>query len=527
MYELHDVIKTYGEGADAVRAVDGVSLAINPGEFVAIHGPAGAGKSTLLQLLGALERPSAGSVMFEGTDLALVSDRKLTELRLTTYGFVFQEFNLVPTLSALENVEAGLAPLGGSRRQRRAQAMDLLNRVGLEDRAGHVPSQLSGGEQQRVAIARALSKGPRVILADEPTGNLDIRTANGIMNTLRRVSTEMGHTVVLATHDVDVARAATRVLHMRDGRFAVEPSTSPLAPAAATPIAVTTEPRDAAPPAPVAVGRDDEWIETARTPALTGEALLHAEGVVKHYVTDNDDVIGVDGVSLTVHEGEFVAITGPSGSGKTTLLNCLSGLDRIDSGRVLIKGHTIHDLSDKEQSHLRSEVMGFIFQNWNLVPVFSAIENVELPLLLNGVRPNEARVAATATLERIGLGHRLHHHPNALSGGEQQRVAIARALSAGPALVWADEPTGNLDSHTAEAVVELLRELNADGLAIVLVTHDESIAEQASRRIYMRDGRLLADMTRREVLDLKPAPQQPNRPVASGAPEPVRYADPF
>ncbi|MBA2609522.1 MAG: ATP-binding cassette domain-containing protein [Actinobacteria bacterium] len=247
-------------------------------------------------------------------------------------------------------------------------------------------------------------------------------------------------------------------------------------------------------------------MDTALAPKYEGEALLHAEGVIKHYVTESEDVIGVDGVSLTVHAGEFLAITGPSGSGKTTLLNCLSGLDRIDRGRVLIKGQSVHDLKDKEQSHLRSEVMGFIFQNWNLVPVFSAVENVELPLLLNGAKPHDAREAASKTLERIGLGHRLAHQPNALSGGEQQRVAIARALAAGPQLVWADEPTGNLDSHTAESVMELLRELNRGGLAIVLVTHDESIAEQASRRIYMRDGRLHADMTRRDATIFRPSP---------------------
>jgi putative ABC transport system ATP-binding protein len=186
---------------------------------------------------------------------------------------------------------------------------------------------------------------------------------------------------------------------------------------------------------------------------------------------------------------------------------------------VLICGHTVHDMSDKEQSHLRSEVMGFIFQNWNLVPVFSAVENVELPLLLNGLKPDEARKQAIHTLDRIGLGHRVHHHPNALSGGEQQRVAIARALAASPALVWADEPTGNLDSATAESVMKLLRELNDDGLAIVLVTHDESIAEQATRRLYIRDGKLLADMTRRDAIRGR------NREQTAPAPQPQPTID--
>jgi putative ABC transport system ATP-binding protein len=525
MYELHDVVKSYGDGASALHAVDGISLTIESGEFVVIEGPSGSGKSTLLQMLGALDRPSAGAVLSEGNDLATMGDGKLAALRLRTFGFVFQQFNLVPTLSAVENIEAALAPLAGSRKKKHERALRLLNGVGLADRADHLPSMLSGGEQQRVAIARALSKGPRVILADEPTGNLDTRTGAEIMAILRRLSRENGQTVVLITHDPEIAARAPRVVRIRDGRVVADASGKELIEAAgAMPTRPTLPPIVTHTPAPVqpapvasaAPAASDKWIPTADTPRWTTDPLLHAEGVVKHYLSieSEEDVVGIDGVSLIVHEGEFVAITGPSGSGKTTLLNCLSGLDRIDRGRVLICGHTVHDMSDKEQSHLRSEVMGFIFQNWNLVPVFSAVENVELPLLLNGVKTDDARQQAIHTLERIGLGHRIHHHPNALSGGEQQRVAIARALAASPALVWADEPTGNLDSATAESVMKLLRELNDDGLAIVLVTHDESIAEQATRRLYIRDGKLLADMTRRDAI------RDRNREVARPRPQP-------
>ncbi len=545
MFELHDVVKAYGEGPSGVRALDGVSLRINPGEFVVIEGPSGSGKSTLLQMLGALDRPTAGTVVFDGHDLAEMPNGKLAALRLRTFGFVFQQFNLVPTLSAIENVEAALAPLAGSRRKKRERTLRLLSGVGLADRVDHLPSQLSGGEQQRVAIARALSKGPRVILADEPTGNLDTRTGQEIMSILRRLSDENGQTVVLITHDPEIAATAPRVVRVRDGRVVADASGRELIEAgAALPTREVLPPIVTAPPVlvspqqqdPVVVtqetAKSDNWVPTASMPRWNSEPLLHAEGVVKHYVSieSHDDVVGVDGISLIVHEGEFVAITGPSGSGKTTLLNCLSGLDRIDRGRVLITGQTVHDMSDKEQSHLRSEVMGFIFQNWNLVPVFSAVENVELPLLLNGKKPAEARAAAAHTLDRIGLGHRLHHHPNALSGGEQQRVAIARALAASPALVWADEPTGNLDSATAESVMKLLRELNDDGLAIVLVTHDESIAEQASRRLYIRDGKLLADMTRRDAIRRQPSDRQAPAPppvtkVAAPAPKRKRRAE--
>ena len=192
-------------------------------------------------------------------------------------------------------------------------------------------------------------------------------------------------------------------------------------------------------------------------------------------------------------EGQFLAVMGPSGSGKTTLLNCLSGLDEIDDGHVLVDGRSIHELSDAERTRHRAETMGFIFQAFNLIPVFSATENVELPLLLTHVPEQQARQRARETLARVGLGHRLDRRPPELSGGEQQRVAIARALAGRPRLVWADEPTGNLDSEMAAAVMELLTELHREGLTIVLVTHDPTVAALADRLITVRDGELVGD----------------------------------
>jgi putative ABC transport system ATP-binding protein len=179
---------------------------------------------------------------------------------------------------------------------------------------------------------------------------------------------------------------------------------------------------------------------------------------------------------------------GPSGSGKTTFLNCLSGLDEIDAGDVLVEGQDVHKMSDAKRSRYRARKMGFIFQSFNLIPVFTSVENVELPLLLAGASPSEARGRAEETLERVGLGERKNHRPNELSGGEQQRVTIARALAGKPAIVWADEPTGNLDTETAWSVMDLLKDLNEDGLTIVLVTHDPAIGEVAGRMVKMRDG---------------------------------------
>jgi putative ABC transport system ATP-binding protein len=210
--------------------------------------------------------------------------------------------------------------------------------------------------------------------------------------------------------------------------------------------------------------------------------------VRKVYRTGAESVEALRHLDLTVARGEFLAVMGPSGSGKTTLLNCLSGLDDIDGGSVIVDGRDIHKMRDSERSSYRARKMGFIFQSFNLIPVFTAAENVELPLLLAGAAPGEARRRAEATLERVGLGHRHRHRPAELSGGEQQRVTIARALAGDPALVWADEPTGNLDSETAGAIIGLLAELNREGLTLVLVTHDAAIGRMAGRLIRMRDG---------------------------------------
>jgi len=228
-------------------------------------------------------------------------------------------------------------------------------------------------------------------------------------------------------------------------------------------------------------------------PAAGAAPILSARGVTKAYRSGAETVTALKSVDLEVPRGQFVSVMGPSGSGKTTLLNCLSGLDDIDAGSITVDGSDITKMSDAARTRHRAASMGFIFQAFNLIPVFSAVENVELPLLLAGRPTKEARTAAAATLDRVGLGHRLTHRPPELSGGEQQRVAVARALAGSPAIVWADEPTGNLDSETAGAVMGLLRELHAAGLTVLLVTHDEAIGATAQRRVVVRDGAIVGD----------------------------------
>ena len=240
--------------------------------------------------------------------------------------------------------------------------------------------------------------------------------------------------------------------------------------------------------------------------------LLVADGVRKVYRTGSVEVEALRHLDLRVDAGEMVGVMGPSGSGKTTLLNCLSGLDNIDGGRVLVEGQDLFAMSDAARTEHRAHAMGFVFQAFNLIPVFSAAENVELPLLLTGVALREARERATAMLERVGLGHRVDHRPNEMSGGEQQRVTIARALVAKPAIVWADEPTGNLDSAMAVQIMDLLVDLNAeDGQTIVLVTHDDTIGQRVPRLVTMRDGELVDDRRRTDKLTLELTPSANGR----------------
>ncbi len=219
------------------------------------------------------------------------------------------------------------------------------------------------------------------------------------------------------------------------------------------------------------------------------DLIIQAAGVQKAYNTGLVSVPALRGVDLNVRRGEMVAVMGPSGCGKTTLLNCLSGLDTPDEGEIAIEGVSLSGMSDHERTAYRAQRMGFVFQFYNLLPVLSAVENVELPLLVSGVRLREARKRALESLAQVGLAQRAYHKPAELSGGERQRTTIARALVNRPALVWADEPTGDLDSETASEIMDVLVDLNREQhLTFILVTHDRGIGARCARIVRMRDG---------------------------------------
>ena len=222
------------------------------------------------------------------------------------------------------------------------------------------------------------------------------------------------------------------------------------------------------------------------------EPVVEGRDVWKVYGQKETTVTALRGINLAVLRGEILAVMGPSGSGKTTLLNCLSGLDDISRGEVLVEGTNIHDMADAKKSEYRARRTGFVFQSYNLLPILTAEENVEMPLLIAGEGAKQARAAARELLTQMGLGDRVGHRPSELSGGQQQRVSLARALVAHPAIVWADEPTGNLDAEGSREVTTLLRELNRKyQQTMVVVTHDADVAAACDRTLHMRDGQFV------------------------------------
>ncbi|EFF64071.1 ATP-binding cassette domain-containing protein [Turicibacter sanguinis] len=227
------------------------------------------------------------------------------------------------------------------------------------------------------------------------------------------------------------------------------------------------------------------------------EEILSMKSIVKSYVLGDEEQVVLKGINFRVNEGEFVSILGPSGSGKSTMMNIIGCLDCSTSGSYILSGQDIKDLNENELADIRSHEIGFVFQSFQLLPRLTALQNVELPMIYAGIPSHERKVKAKEMLERVGLANRIHHYPNQLSGGQQQRVAIARAISTNPTILLADEPTGALDQKTSNQVMSLFKELNQEGRTIIMITHDETIAKEASRIVRILDGNLLEEVINR------------------------------
>jgi ABC-type lipoprotein export system ATPase subunit len=541
---LERVYKVHRVGEVGVAALGGVSFKVAMGEFAAIVGPSGAGKSTILNLIGGVDTATAGLVSVGGKDLSQLDAAGLSAYRRTTVGFLWQGTtkNLIPYLTVAQNAELPLLLAGtGPVAHRRRRTADLLELMGLAQRADHLPAMLSGGEQQRAGLVVALMNEPAVVLADEPTAEIDDQGADQVVKALRAACTDLGATVVMATHDLLAASKTDITFRLTDGRMRGPAGTASLGssgqitlPEAAASLLGPTaselevelegdevrirrspQAREYRPGwarraaaaarsrAPAAVTNEHVTASgPASAVAKSVEApLLSAEKLHRVYGRGGTSVVALRDVSLQLAPGELVVVLGPSGSGKSTLLGIVGGFERPDSGLVIWQGRPLAALSTTEVARRRANEFGVVFQSLGLFPALTARENVYLPLLISGTDPDSSSAAAERWLRRVGLGDRAEHRLFELSLGQQQRVAVARALAPDPGIVLADEPTAELDHEAATIVIEALREVSRRGGGVILASHDPRVLLVADRVLVLRAGRLVAEGPPGEVTE--------------------------
>ncbi len=527
-----NLVKIYKVADLEVVALQGLDLNVGRGEMVALVGPSGAGKTTLLNVIGGLDVPSAGSVQVGNWDLLNMKDRDRVRYKKEIVGFVWQQTarNLIPYLTARENVEMPMMLAGISRNLRRKRAMKLLKVVDMADRADFRPDQLSGGQQQRVALAVALANNPPLLMGDELTGQIDSQSSSQVFGALRRINKYLNTTIILVTHDPLVSGLVDRVVAIRDGRTSTEirrrrdresgdlheeewvildqagrlqipkPYIEKLDMQDRVKVRLEDSHVTVWPEYKVkefirlqAPEIIQESVIRPRKTAFRGPAVATRD-IWRTFNLGVEKVHAVRDVNLLIPTGKLVVIKGRSGSGKTTLLNLVAGLDDPTRGKIAVGGRLLSKINPRQRVDMRRKDIGFVFQTFGLLPYLSVKENVEVPLRLVRAsrRDREKRVEEVLTL--VGLSARAKHRTYELSGGEQQRVAIARALVNRPFLILADEPTGQLDSATGSSIIRLLREIvDKTGVTVVIASHDANVWQAADIVFELRDGKLVED----------------------------------
>ena len=523
--EIRDLFRVYPAPEGGVVALQGLTLDVRAGELCVVLGPSGSGKSTLLRMLAALDRPTAGSVRVLDRDLGRLSRRARARYRTELLGYADQHYwrALAAELEARELVALQLGLAGATPRERNRRADELLDRVGLVDRREAHPRELSGGEQQRIAVCAALAHRPRLLLADEPTGELDAANARLVYGAIADLAREAGTTTVIVSHDPESASVADRIVRVRDGRVSEEAALADGGDEAivvgrggwlrlseellrrtgirshATArlhedgIVIAAQPGTEAAPAEPAE-------PDALPPASSGgEPVAQLRSVTRTYGEGASAATALLDLDAVFEGGRLTAVTGPSGSGKTTLLHLLAGTDLPTAGEVAILGATVSGLDRDARARLRAQHVALVSQEAGLVPFLTAGENVRLGLALRGLDGEEAHARAAESLAAVGLAGVAERRVADLSAGQRERVAVARAVAARPRLLLADEPTARLDVANALGIARLLLELAREtGAAVVCATHDPLLVEHADER-----------------LDLERRGQQPRASVAA------------
>ena len=498
------MFRIHADSATGAVALQGMTLAVERGERCVVLGPSGSGKSSLLRIAAGFDRPSAGVARTLGVDVMRLGSRRAAAFRSRRLGFLDQHYAraLSPALTCAGNVELPLALGGVPAAERRRTAIELLEGMGLAERADDPPSELSGGEQQRVAACAALAHAPALLLADEPAGELDARTARTVYGLLGDLVARRGTTLIVVSHDEAATELADRVVHVRDGRISGETVRGGgpklvvgrggwvrLPESARDDAGIGARAAWHAGAAGVTLSGDATAPRSAPVPASSapadGEIVCSLRGVSKSYGAHARSHRVLDGFDADFRRGRLVAVEGRSGSGKTTLLHLIGGLELADEGTVLVAGAALAGFDREELAAHRRDHIGWVGQEPGLVPFATALENTLLALeIQHGGGAPEHEPDARAWLDRLGLADCVDRAADRLSAGERQRVAIARALARRPDAVLLDEPTARLDQESAALVAGLLvTAARVSGAAVICATHDALLTGHADEVI--------------------------------------------
>ncbi len=524
--QMRDVVKVYATGKEPFIALQDISLEINRAEFLGITGKSGAGKTTLLNMISGISELTSGEVLFNGMlngngkargqtlSIHTLNEDALALWRGENLGIIYQSFELMPTLNLVQNVMLPPDFVGSYRPVvSKEKALELLDLVDILEHAYKIPAHISGGQKQRVAIARALVNDPPLIIADEPTGNLDSVTAERILQIFEKL-VDQGKTIVMVTHDESLAPRFSRRLHIADGVIE-KPNTN------GRPVPVNPSGQDGKPdpessflpesnggfPQPADGPAPLRQSGSKRKPVQSDHPAILLQGVNKVYKNAAGKFVALKSIDMQIDYGQFISIVGKSGSGKSTLINMITGIDFPTAGEVVVGGQHIYKMSESKRALWRGRNMGVVFQFFQLLPTLTLLENTMLPMDYCKVYSIQERPKrAMELLSMVGLEEQAHKLPSSVSSGQQQSAAIARSLATDPAIILADEPTGNLDSRSAEIILNLFEELAASGKTVMIVTHDPSITQRTDQTVILSDGEII-DQAVARALPLLTHPQ--------------------